>query len=116
MAKEIAIENFYYAEIARFDENRVCECNWGFYVNPEKCEAFTVAFANKLLEWGTEKYKERFHKEVDFNYIKLKMGDNVGKYKRDKNRLVIYQDGLPVYENNNGEICKDPISLIDNPL
>lgn len=117
MTKEMAIENFYHAEMERFNENGAGECGWGFYVNPERCHAFTVEFAKELLEWGNIEYKKRFHKDGNFNYVKLRMGnDKYGKYHAVKNRLVIYQDGMPVYLNNNGAICKDPVALADSLL
>lgn len=116
MTKEMLPENLYFAEIDRFDKNGLCEGGWGFYVNPERCGAFTVEFAKELLEWGTKEYKTRFHKDVDFNCIKLKMGNKVGKYHRDKNRLIIFQNGFPIYENFNGEICRDSVALADSLL
>lgn len=113
MTKEILPENCYFAEISKFDENGIGECGWGFYVNPERCGAFTVEFAKELLDWGTKEYKTRFHKDVDFNWIRLKMDNKIGRYHRDKNRLLIFQDGVPIYGNFNGEICRDSVALAD---
>lgn len=41
------------------------------------------------------------------------MGNQIGKYWRDKNKLLIYRDGVPVYKNNDGVICRDSIALSD---
>jgi hypothetical protein len=35
-------------------------------------------------------------------------------YNADKNRLLIWEDGLPIYENNNGVICRDAAALADS--
>ena len=42
------------------------------------------------------------------------MGDTKGKYWKNKNKLLIYKNGSPVYENNNGVICRDPVALADS--
>ena len=107
-------KDFYIAEIARFDENGNGEGRcWGFYVSPEKYRAFTTKAAKEILEWGTDEFKNRFGEDMDFNFVSLKMGDTKGKYWRDKNRLLIYKNGMPVYENNNGVICRDSVALAD---
>ena len=36
------------------------------------------------------------------------------EYFCSENRLVIWQDGLPVYENNNGVITRDAAALADS--
>lgn len=108
-------KDLYFAEVARFNENGFGEGKgWSFYVSPEKCNAFTVKAANEILEWAINEFKARFQEEMDFNFISLKMGDTKGKYWRDKNRLLIYKDGVPVYENNNGKICRDYEALADD--
>lgn len=108
-------KDLYYAEIARFDKNGNGEGrSWGFYVSPEKCSAFTIKAANEILEWGTKEFKIRFKEEMDFNFVSIKMGNEKGKYWRDKNRLLIYKDGLPIYENNNGVVCRDSVALSDS--
>jgi hypothetical protein len=35
------------------------------------------------------------------------------RYWVKQNRLVIYDDGYPIYENDNGEICRDSDALAD---
>lgn len=105
----------YVAEIARFDSNGFGEDRgWRFYVSPEKYGAFTVSAAKEILEWGAKEFKNRFGEEIDFNFVSLEMGDTKGKYWRDKNRLLIYKNGMPVYENNNGIICRDSVALADS--
>lgn len=107
--------NYYFAEVARFNENGFGEDRgWGFYVSSEKFGAFTVKVAKEILEWATNEFKERFKEEIDFNFVSIKMGNTKGKYWRDKNRLLIYRDGFPVYENNNGVICRDSVALADS--
>lgn len=53
---------------------------------------------------------------MDFNFVSLKMGNTKGKYWRDNNRLLIFKNGFPVYENNNGVICRDSVALADSLL
>ena len=107
-------KDYYTAEVARFDKNGNGEGRcWGFYVSPGKYAAFTIDVAKELLEWGTKEFKARFGEEMDFNFVSLKMGDTKGKYWRDKNRLLIYKNGMPIYENNNGVICRDSVALAD---
>lgn len=108
-------DKYYFAEVARFDEKGFGEGRgWGFYVSPEKYSSFTAKAANEILEWAKIEFKKRFEEEQDFNFVSLKMGNTKGKYWRDKNRLLIYRDGIPVYENNNGAICRDSIALSDS--
>ena len=108
-------EDLYYAEVARFDKNGNGEGrSWGFYVSPEKYGAFTIEAAKEILEWGAKEFQTRFNETMDFNFISLKMGDTKGKYWRDKNKLLIFKNGFPVYENNNGIICRDPVALADS--
>lgn len=55
-------------------------------------------------------------KTLDYIYggtEEIEIGNKTGKYWRDKNKLLIYQDGVPVYENNNGVICRDSVALAD---
>ena len=109
------MKGMYFAEVARFNEEGWGEGrNWGFYVSPDKYRVFTLEAAKEILEWGTKEFASRFNEEIDFNFISLKMGDAKGKYWRDKNRLLIYKDGVPVYENNNGVICRDSVALADS--
>ena len=109
--------NFYKAELACFDKNGFgVGKGWMFYVNPEKVDAFTVDRAKELLEWGTKEFKNRFGESMDFNHIRLIMGNTTGRYWRDKNKLRIYRDGIPIYENNNGVICRDAVALADGLL
>lgn len=107
--------DYHVAEIVRFNENGIPEGRcWSFYVSPEKYDVFTIKAAKEILEWGTKEFQARFHETIDFNFVSLKMGNRKGKYWRDKNRLLIYRDGLPIYENNNGVICRDPVALADS--
>jgi hypothetical protein len=42
--------------------------------------------------------------------------DKTATYFVKSNCLQIWKDGDPVYENNNGVICKDPVALADSLL
>lgn len=107
-------KSYYFAEIARFNCNGIGEGkSWCFYASPEKYNAFTVKAAKEILEWGTKEFKNRFGEEMDFNFVSLEMGNTKGKYWRDKNRLLILENGMPIYENNNGIICRDSAALAD---
>lgn len=107
-------KDLYYATVAYFNEKGFGEGRgWGFYVSPEKCDPFTIEVAKQMLTWATEEFNKRFDENMDFNYVCVKMGDRAGKYWRDRNRLMIFKDGYPIYENNNGIICKDPVALAD---
>ena len=60
--------DYYFAEIARFNANGFGEGRcWGFYVSPKKYDAFNVNVAKEILEWGTEEFRNRFREEIDFN-------------------------------------------------
>ena len=88
-------ENLYYAEVAQFDKNgNGVGRSWGFYVSPEKYSVFTIKAAKEILEWATEEFKTRFNEDIDFNFVSLKMGDTKGKYWKDKNKLLIYKNGV----------------------
>lgn len=128
--------DYYYAEVSQQDEKR-CEISWGFRVRKEGRDVFTIKLANELIDFANKIYKEKFNKEVDFNFVKLNMTNiiedtenilddgvshprrevgktKVGKYDKRKNILRIWKDDLPVYENNNGKICKDVCALADS--
>ena len=108
------MKGMYFAEIARFNKDGWGEGrSWCFYVSPDKVGAFTIEKAKEILEFGAKEFESRFNEEMDFNFVSLKMGDTKGKYWRDKNRLLIYKDGMPVYEHNNGVICRDSVALAD---
>lgn len=113
--KNMKEKDLYFAQIGCFNEKGVSMGlgGWGFYVSPEKCNAFTIKFANELLDWGKIEYKKRFGKDVDFNFIRVEMGETTGEYNRIKNRLLIEKDGMPVYLNNNGTICRDSTAILD---
>lgn len=104
---------YYHAEINRFNKSGFGEATWGLYISAEKCSVFSAEVAKDLLEQATEAYTKKFDETVDFNFIKIDIGNKTGKYWRDKNKLLIYQDGVPVYENNNGVICRDSVALAD---
>ena len=106
--------NLYFASIDHFNKNGFgTRSGWGFYVSAEKCEPFTINAAKEILERGITEHNKRFGDNADFNYLSVKMGDTKGEYWRDKNILRIWKNDLPVYENNNGVICRDSAALAD---
>lgn len=128
--------DYYYAEVAQWDKKE-CKASLGFRVKKEGRDTFTAKLANELLEFANKAYKEKFGKEADFNSVKLDMSNysedmesilddgvshsrhicgkkKVGKYDKQKNILRIFEDDIPVYENNNGKICRDSIALADS--
>ena len=135
--RELKEVDYYQAEVAQFEQDGTCTTSWGFRVNKEDRDVFTVILANEMIELANKKYKEKFKKGVDFNHLKLDMTKYymdedvvlddgvsyplhiVGKkkicvYNKQKNILRIFEDGLPVYENNNGKICRDVCALADS--
>ena len=42
--------------------------------------------------------------------------EKFGTYDKRKNILRIWRNGIPIYENNNGKICKDEDDLADSLL
>lgn len=127
----------YYAEVTQWNEDGICEAHWGFHVRKEGRDIFTFQLANELIDFANKEYEKRFNKKVDFNVVKLDMTNSyededyvlddgvshpcytvgkkkIGKYDKRKNLLRIFEDDLPVYENNNGKICKDVCALADS--
>ena len=127
----------YRAEVTQWNEYGTCEASWAFLVEKEGNEVFTVQLANDLIAFGNEEYEKKFGKEVDFNVIRLEMTNSyvdednilddgvshpcytvgkrkVGRYDKRKNLLRIFEDGIPVYENNDGKICRDSAALADS--
>lgn len=57
--------------------------------------------------------------EVALKHIRLgdypgeKVMDKTYQFWYDRNRLLIWDHGTPVYENNDGEICRDADTLAD---
>lgn len=85
--------------------------SWGINVDANKHgRVFTTKMANELLKVANEAYKQRFGKEVDFNYIKVNMsgiGKKIrGTYDKQRNILEIYVNDYLMYANCNGEIYR----------
>ena len=88
---------------------------WGFGVKKYHGNRFTAEYAREILEFADKKYSELFGKEVKFNKVKLVMDNGkVGVYWKEENVLRIIVDGIPVYENNNGTICRDSVAIMDS--
>ena len=126
---------FYTAYVEQW-EGKENKAAWCFHVGKQGRSAFTVALANDLLTWANKAYEDKFAKKADFNRLRLDMTyyiqnteyvlddgvshpervigkRRIGKYNKDKNRLLILEDDIPVYENNNGRICRDWAALAD---
>jgi hypothetical protein len=62
-----------------------------------------------LFDCDEETYKE-YHQDIP---LYDKPIDKTYQFWADQNRLLIWDRGYPVYENNNGVICKDETALAD---
>lgn len=63
---------------------------------------------------NTGKPAKEFNEYGDFIEENIIIGKKkTAKYLVKENILRIYEDGLPVYENNNGVICSDRYALAD---
>ena len=71
--RELKEVDYYWAEVAQFEQDGTCTASWGFRANKEGRDVFTVKLANEIIDLDNEKYKEKFKKEVDFNHIEMDM-------------------------------------------
>lgn len=129
-------EGYYAATVAALDGTR-----WGFAVNERYGNVFTVQLAEELLSWANSEYKKgcpkgyyekAYSPDAVFTKIRYDMTDytasisfegddimvpngkkKIGTYDAEKKLLRIWEDGLPIYENNDGAICKDSGALAD---
>lgn len=96
---------------------RSSQC-WGFEVRPETAgDLFTIELAKEIIAFANDKYPKQFldREKEEFNYLKLDMGNGKhGVYFLDKNLLRVYVDGIPVYENLDGKICRDSVAIMDS--
>lgn len=115
------MEEYYSAEVTQLDSplpsgygqrhHVKCVASWGFDVDVSKHGGvFTTKVANELLNLANKAYKQRFGKEVDFNYIKVDLsgiGKRIrGTYDKQKNILEIYSNDVLIYANCDGEIYR----------
>ena len=133
----IGREGCFYATVTSADG-----LTWGFSVAERHGKVFTVALAEEMLAWANQEFKKerpKGYNEQSYNpdavFIKLKydMTDyreivridgelghvpvgkkRIGTFNSDKKLLRIWENGLPIYENNNGVICRDPYALADS--
>jgi len=75
----------------KFDINHLAINDWRFYDRDT---------GNEIPLWDTE--------EIGYNTTKKDY-----MYRRDFNSLVIWNNGMPVYANDNGDICLDLDALAD---
>ena len=128
--------DYYTAEVFQRDGKNI-KVSWGFRAKRDGRNVFSVKLANELIDLANKAYKEKFGKDVEFDLIKLDMSNyfedtesvlddgyshprhisgkrKIGKYDKQKNILRIFEDDIPIYENNNGKICKDLDALADS--
>ncbi len=112
--EELRKMEYYHAMVFELSGRKATR-SWGFYIRPKKCKVFTIRLALEILDSANEEYKKIYGEGADFNYIivESKNMEKRMKYWRDRNRLLIAKDGVPVYENNNGVICRDSEALAD---
>lgn len=129
-AKNLNENEYFTAYFNEWDESgRECKASWAVSVKKGYGKVFTIELANKFLSMANEGYKKMFGKDVNFNDVKYDMTDyyedldgwtrytgkkKIGRYNKRKNILRIFVDDLPVYENNNGKICRDATALADS--
>lgn len=119
---------------------------WGFNVRDSHGPEFTMDLANMILDFANTEYKKgcptgysqtAYNPNVVFDEVRLDMtnyedetiiiptGDEIrrpvgkkkiGKYWKKQNVLRIIIDDVPVYENDNGKICRDSEAIIDSML
>ena len=90
-------------------------CMWGKDLEDES--VITVEIAKQILKDGEKEANERFGFEHKFFSIEVKINNKKkATYNLKTNILRILENGLPVYENNNGVICRDSVALADSLL
>ncbi|MDE6055208.1 MAG: hypothetical protein K2G55_15970, partial [Lachnospiraceae bacterium] len=117
---------------------------WGFDVSKKHGNAFTMELANELIDRASEIYKsacpdgynkEAYNPSAIFTKIECDMSNycmsesydgvtiakrigkkKIGTYDKEKNLLRIWEDDIPIYQNNNGIICRDSVALADSLL
>lgn len=129
-------EEGYYATVTAQDG-----VSWSFTVAENRGNNLTVEKAEEMLLWANTEYKKGCPKgywkesyDPNRTFIKLKYnmshykesvsyaGDDImvsagkrkiGTYDKEKKLLRIYEDGILVYENDNGIICRDRVALAE---
>lgn len=127
----------YYATVMTSDGTA-----WGFTVNERHGSLLTVQLAEEILSWANSEYKkgrpygyseETYNPNVEFTKLEYNMtnyrlsvsyeGDDItvpigkkkiGTYNKEKKLLRIWEDDMPIYEDNNGVICADRAALADS--
>ena len=78
-----------------------------FGIKINKMEISMIEFDYKNITLGH--YINACYNDCDIPCIQ----DKKALYRSAENRLQIWQDGTPIYENNNGEITRDLAALAD---
>ena len=117
---------------------------WGVDVLKSHGDVFTIELANELLDTINKVWKKgcpdgyyqlAYDPLITFTKIEYDMTDyclsqsydgttiskkigikKIGTYEKEKNLLRLWEDDIPVYENNNGRVCQDPFALTDSLL
>ncbi|WP_050638818.1 MULTISPECIES: hypothetical protein [Clostridia] len=111
---------------------------WGFSAREEHGNVFTIELAKELLALANAEYKKgcpagydksAYNPDKAFTHIRYDMSnykdagdghmvlvgdEKVGTYNSENNLLRIFKNGDPVYENNNGAICRDTVAMLDD--
>lgn len=129
-------EKGYYATVTAQDG-----VSWSFTVAENRGNILTVEKAEEMLLWANTEYKKGcpkgcWEEGYDPNRIFIKLEYNmsdyresvsydrdiimvpvgkrkIGIYNEEKKLLRIYEDGMLVYENDNGNICRDRAALAE---
>ena len=62
--RELKEVGYYCAEVAQFEQDGTCTASWGFRVNKEGRDVFTVKLANEMIELANKKYKKNLKKRL----------------------------------------------------
>ena len=90
-------------------------CNFGLEI--ETSQAIGIKEAKEILITGERLIKEKFNFVPEFFRFKAEMSKSKSiTYNGDKNLLRVWVDNMPVYENYNGNICRDESALADSIL
>jgi len=118
-------EKYYHGRAYLTDGNQIVFKTEKEEISIKKCKTIITNLNNQIdgkvkkINIGMNVYDFSGFTEDDY---KLVLSCDIGVplktkkhtwYYVNKNRLVIWENGLPVYENYDGEICNDEVALAD---